>query len=143
MSAYTDAAQTNAITASWSYPYKLKDSSIVYTSNSSYINTISTGNEAKSSAEFFLFTGITAMLLAFAFIVFYIFMAEQYRNNPNYPTIDFTITLIWTIFWIAASSAWAQGVTIIRSQTSWDNIQQRVPICSGSTNTCAQSGCKS
>ncbi len=133
--------QNNAITASWSYAFNLQ-SSPIYASNGTILNTISTSNDAKPAAVFFLFTGVTSMLLALAYIVLYVAMAEQYRNNELFPIIDFTITMIWTIFWIAGSSAWAQGVSNIRSQTAFDNISQRSGVCSGPV-PCTQANCKS
>ncbi|UJR36790.1 hypothetical protein I4U23_029503 [Adineta vaga] len=125
--------KSDVITSSWSYPYKLSDSDIVFASNGSTINTISSSNDPKPAAEFFLFTSVTAMLLAIAFTFTYVFLNQQYRNNELFPTLDFFITLLWTIFWLAASSAWAQGVTNIRSQTGSDNIRQRSGICPSSS----------
>jgi hypothetical protein len=142
--------QNNAITASWSYPFNLQSSSIIYTlnNNSTVLNTISTSNDAKPAAVFFLFTGVTAMLLTIAYMVFYVAMAEQYRNNQLLPIIDFTVTMIWTIFWIAGSSAWAQGVSNIRSQTAFENIGQRSGLCPAPLQApgpvpCTQANCKS
>jgi len=140
--------QNNAITASWSYPFNLQSSSIIYTPNNTAVNTISTSNDAKPAAVFFLFTGVTSMLLALAYMVLYVAMAEQYRNNELLPIIDFTVTMIWTIFWISGSSAWAQGVSNIRSQTALQNIGQRSGFCPApgqaqGPSPCTQANCKS
>ncbi|UJR09347.1 hypothetical protein I4U23_013590 [Adineta vaga] len=116
--------------AEWSYPYNLKDLSISVGNSST---TLSTTNDIKPSAEFFVFTGVTSMLLSLAFTAMYVLMDRQYRNDERFPIIDLIITVIWTIFWIAGSSAWAQGVTNIRAQTSYDNILKLLPYCSGGT----------
>ena len=64
------------------------------------------------------------MLLSLAFAVGYVLLDRQYRNDERFPTVDLIITIIWTIFWIAGSSAWAQGVSNIRSQTSFNYVSQ-------------------
>ncbi|CAF1041744.1 unnamed protein product [Adineta steineri] len=120
---------TNAVTTTWSYPYKLANTAVIRTSDRAVLSSISTGNDPESAAEFFVFTGSTSLILSLAFILLYVFMHEQYINKDLYPVIDFTITLIWTIFWIAGSSAWAQAVTSIRTQTAWENIRQRSGLC--------------
>ena len=61
-------------------------------------------------------------------------MDRQYRSYELLPIIDFIITLIWTIFWVAGSSAWAQGVTDIRSRTSYDYISRLIDECGTSGN---------
>jgi len=81
------------------------------------------------------------MLISLGFIIVYVLMDRQYRNDERFPIIDFIITLIWTIFWIASSSAWAQGVSNLRSQTSSDYIFNIVTGCN-STTTCVNFACK-
>ncbi|CAF0798219.1 unnamed protein product [Adineta ricciae] len=122
----------DVIASSWSYPYRLSRSAIVL-NNGTILGTLSTSNDPKPPAEFFLFTSVMAMLLALTFTFTYVFLNSLYRNNDLFPTLDFFITFIWTIFWLAGSSAWAQGVTNIRSLTDFDNIRQRSGICPSST----------
>jgi len=81
------------------------------------------------------------MLLALGFTILYVFMDLQYRNDERLPIGDLIITLIWTIFWIAGSSAWAQGVTNLRSQTSINYVTSLVADCANNT-LCVNSACK-
>lgn len=81
------------------------------------------------------------MLLALGFTILYVFMDLQYRNDERLPVGELIITLIWTIFWIAGSSAWALGVTNIRSQTSTDYVINLVSNNCGTT-TCTVTACK-
>jgi hypothetical protein len=124
----TQGTNNDAIDASWSYPYHLEDTPIGGSLNTSQ-NTLSNANDIKPSAEFFVFTGVTSMLLALAFAVIYVLLDRQYRNDERFPIIDLVVTLIWTVFWIAGSAAWAQGVSNIRSQTDWKNVADRSRIC--------------
>jgi hypothetical protein len=125
-------SQSSAATTSWSYPYNLKTTPISGTNISSL--TVSDANDVKSSAEFFVFTGVTAMLLSLAFVVAYVLLDRQYRNDERLPIADFIITVIWTIFWFAGSAAWAKGVSNIRSQTSADALRQRTNLCPSQAN---------
>ncbi|CAF1390106.1 unnamed protein product [Adineta ricciae] len=104
-------SSTKTAQADWSYPYNLQNSDITI-----------------------------AMLLSLAFAVMYVLMDRQYRNDERFPIIDLVITVIWTIFWIAGSSAWAQGVTNIRSLTSYDNVVQQFPACGSLGCSQSQSG---
>jgi hypothetical protein len=125
------STQTNAAIASWSYPYNLQNTPITIFNGSSLA--ISNSNDVKASAEFFVFTGVMSMLLSLAFIIIYVFLDRQYRNDERFPIVDFIITIIWAIFWIAGSSAWAQGVSNIRSQTTSDKIAERSGVCPSGT----------
>lgn len=137
---FKDTKDTVIISASWSYPYHLEDTPLNTNLNKSQ-NTLSQSNSIKPSAEFFVFTGVTAMLLALALIVLYVFADRLYRNDERLPIIDLIITLIWTFFWITASSAWAQGVSNLRLQTSIEYIQKIVTDCEN-TNQCNKWECK-
>lgn len=69
------------------------------------------------------------MLISLALGVIYVLLDQRYRTDERLPIIDWVITIIWTIFWIAGSSAWAQGVTDIRTQTSVDYVTTIVIGC--------------
>lgn len=69
------------------------------------------------------------MLLSLSFALVYIFLDQRYRADDRLPLADFTLAIIWTIFWLAGSSAWAQGVSNLRSQTSWQNVAKRLQMC--------------
>ena len=120
--------ENNVVTASWSYPYHLHSTPIITSLNKTR-DYLSLANDIKPSAEFFVFTGVTSMLISLSFAILYVFLDQKYRNDERYPVIDFLITLIWTIFWIAGSSAWAQGVSNIRSQTSTSYVMKFVSEC--------------
>jgi O-antigen/teichoic acid export membrane protein len=129
----------NGVSASWSYPYNLQNTPIEL--NGSPVASISSSNNVKPSAQFFVFTGVTSMILALILLLVYVFLDRQYRNDERLPIIDFVITVIWSIFWIAGSSAWAQGVSNIRSQTSPAAIAQRSGVCSDAA-PCIEVDCK-
>jgi hypothetical protein len=120
--------RSNVISAAWSYPYNLRTTPIVVDGIPAS-TTLSNANDIKPSAEFFVFTGVTSMLLSLAITVLYVLMDRQYRNDERFPIVDFVLSIIWAIFWIAGSSAWAQGVSNIRSQTSPQNVASLSGVC--------------
>ncbi|CAF4373433.1 unnamed protein product, partial [Rotaria sp. Silwood2] len=126
---FTSYIENSTISASWSYPYNLKNTPIEKTTDNTELNTISSANDVKPSAEFFVFTGVTSMLLSLGFSIIYVLMDRQYRSDERFPLIDLIIILIWSIFWIAGSSAWAKGISNIRTQTSWESIAKRSTVC--------------
>ena len=132
-------SMSGAVYTTWSYPYNLKNTPIRVYNNTS--PSISDANDVKSSAEFFVFTGVTSMILSLVLCFVYVLLDRQYRNDQRLPMIDFIITIIWTIFWIAGSSAWAKGVSNIRSQTDWNYIAARSGICSSNPG-CTPTDCK-
>ncbi|XP_022234944.1 synaptophysin-like protein 1 [Limulus polyphemus] len=58
-----------------------------------------------SSAEFFVATGVLAFLFSLAVLIIYIFFWSLYSNKQFLPIIDLVVSLVLTIFWLAASSA--------------------------------------
>lgn len=122
----------------WSYPYNLQQTPITTGLNKSQ-SYLSKSNSIKPSAEFFVFTGVTSMLITLAFLIIYVLCDRQYRNDERLPMIDFLLTIIWTVFWIAGSSAWGQGVSDLRHQTSTDYVTRIVTGCkSNGTDICSQ-----
>lgn len=64
----------------------------------------------------------------------YVCFDHQYRNNQMIPMVDLFITLIWSIFWVAGSIAWAKGVSNLRAETDIDQIAQRSNTCTPSVS---------
>ena len=134
------SGKADAITASWSYPYHLHTTPI-NTSLNKTRDFLSLANDIKPSAEFFVFTGVTSMLISLVLAVLYVFLDQKYRTDDRYPIGDLLLTFIWTIFWIAGSSAWAQGVSNLRAQTSTGAVARLVPDCNVEPK-CVETDCE-
>ncbi|CAF5038101.1 unnamed protein product, partial [Rotaria sp. Silwood1] len=100
-------SNTGAANVSWSYPYNLQAATINTGLNTSQ-PTLSSSNNIKPSAEFFVFTGVTSMLISLAFLTLYIF------------------------------SAWAGGVSNIRTQTSFDYVKELITDCDNNQPVCEE-----
>jgi len=92
------------------------------------------GNFA-SDAEFFVFTGVVTWLYCFASLGIYVFYANLYSDEQkNYPKVDFLVTLLLALFWLAGSSAWGNGLSGLKSSCNpetwiYNNEKEYAAIC--------------
>lgn len=92
-----------------------------------------------SSAQFFVFTGVTAFLYSLFMGVVYVFFRQKYSNMVFFSLIDFGVTCIFAIFWFAGSIAWAKAINDIQYYSNPDNIISALnPPCTG--NNCQSAG---
>ncbi|CAL8071823.1 unnamed protein product [Orchesella dallaii] len=68
---------------------------------------------AKSEAVFFVFTGVVSFLYATVMIAVYLLADRQYLDYDKAPLLDFLVTVMLAVFWIAGASAWAHGVSTL------------------------------
>jgi len=69
-----------------------------------------------SDAEFFVFIGVVTWLYCFLSIAIYVFYSSLYDDEQkNYPQVDFVVSVILSLFWLAGSSAWAHGLSGLKS----------------------------
>jgi len=79
------------------------------------------GNFA-SDAQFFVFTGVVSWLYCFVSIAIYTFYSSLYMDEQKkYPRIDFLITTLLAMFWLAGSAAWANGLSGLKLVSNPDN----------------------
>ena len=96
------------------------------------------GNFA-SDAQFFVFTGVVSWLYCFVryvsgvndfisiimilfSIAIYVFYSSLYLDEQKkYPRIDFLITTLLAMFWLAGSAAWANGLSGLKLVSNPDN----------------------
>jgi len=75
-----------------------------------------------SDAEFFVFTGVFAWLYCFLSLAVYVFFNHLYIDQQkNYPKVDFVLTALLGMFWLAGSAAWANGLNGLK------NVCARLP----------------
>jgi len=69
---------------------------------------------AKSDAQFFVTTGVLSFLYATGLIAVFLLADKSYTENNRAPVIDFFISVIFAVFWLSGSSAWASGLSAVR-----------------------------
>lgn len=123
------------------YPFRLDHTTAVNVTCVGAANTTITRKvyppgDYKTDAEFFVFTGVFAFLLTMALLFVYVFFSGLYANEPKFfPTVDFWVTLLVAIFWLAASASWANAVINMKytaDPTHWifRNTDKENSICS-------------
>ncbi|XP_055937205.1 synaptophysin-like isoform X1 [Argiope bruennichi] len=87
-----------------------------------------------SAAKFFVATGVLSFLYTIGIMIVYIFLHQAYTDNTKLPVVDLGITAVLSVFWMAGSSAWAQGVTDLKYYIHPDTLFTFFSICK--KNTC-------
>ncbi|BFZ10644.1 hypothetical protein BsWGS_13683 [Bradybaena similaris] len=72
---------------------------------------------SQSSAEFYVFVGVIVFLYCLTSLVFYIVFDTLYRRYSRIVVADFIISIVLTVLWVISSSAWAAGVSDIKTYT--------------------------
>eukprot|EP00093_Oithona_nana_P009621 09621.XXX_359920_361432_1 [CDS] Oithona nana genome sequencing. len=75
-----------------------------------------------SDAQFFVFVGVISFLGTMVSLAVYVFFSDLYMSEQKKaPMVDFCLTAILAIFWLAASAAWANGVINMKYAANPDN----------------------
>ncbi|XP_055883173.1 synaptophysin-like isoform X2 [Biomphalaria glabrata] len=110
-----NATQPEDRTFYYSYPYDLESECFKLCDTDAKQFCLLSGS--KSSAEFYVFVGVIVFLYCLAALVLYIFFDDLYRRNTRLVIVDFIISVVLTLLWIIASSAWAAGVSDVKTYT--------------------------
>jgi len=95
----------------FSYPFQLDHVPPETVNCSTTSKSMQLPGDFSSDAQFFVFTGVLSFLATMGILVVYVFFSEMYFSESKMaPMIDFGFTVIVAIFWLSASSAWANGV---------------------------------
>jgi len=91
-----------------------------------------------SDAEFFVFTGVIAWLYCFVSLAVYVFFNHLYVDQQkNYPKVDFVVTALLGMFWLAGSAAWANGLNGLKNVCS--GLSVAAMLCQNDEVECSSS----
>lgn len=82
-----------------------------------------------SDSQFFVMSGVLAMLYSIGSLIFYCLSNETYKADRRIPLVDFLITTIMAVFWLSGSAAWATGLTSLKYATDPTNFIKFIDIC--------------
>ncbi|GAB6028030.1 hypothetical protein CHUAL_002254 [Chamberlinius hualienensis] len=77
----------------------------------SYFNLV---GDMSTQSEYFVTVGVLSFLYCMGILVVYFLFEAMYQSNVLLPIIDLGFTGIFALFWLTASSAWAQGVSDVK-----------------------------
>jgi len=91
-----------------------------------------------SDAEFFVFTGVIAWLYCFVSLAVYVLFNHLYVDQQkNYPKVDFVVTALLGMFWLAGSAAWANGLNGLKNVCS--GLSVAAMLCQNDEVECSSS----
>lgn len=82
-----------------------------------------------SDSQFFVTSGVLAMLYSLGVLAFYSLMDTLYKADKRIPLMDFWITTGGAVFWLSASAAWASGLNSLKYAADPANIAPLQDIC--------------
>jgi hypothetical protein len=109
----------HSISQPYQYPFKLdhiKPQKIEKFCGTDTIKEIRFGGDFSSDAQFFVFTGVICWLYCFISLAVYVFFTNLYTDEQkNVPMIDFCVSVVIAVFWLAGSSAWANSLSGLKN----------------------------
>uniref|UniRef100_A0A8C6TIR1 Synaptophysin-like 2b n=1 Tax=Neogobius melanostomus TaxID=47308 RepID=A0A8C6TIR1_9GOBI len=119
------------IHAQFNYPFRMAQTPYtVPDCNGTEIPYYLVGNYS-SSAEFFVCIGVFCFLYSTAMLILYLGYQHVYRESSRVPVVDLLLTALFAFLWLTAASAWAKGLTDVKTSTNPANIVSSLDVCKG------------
>ncbi|XP_028850212.1 synaptophysin-like [Denticeps clupeoides] len=91
-----------------------------------------------SSAEFFVTIGVFSFLYSMAALSVYVFILDKYKEKNKGAQLDFIVTAVFTFMWLVSSSAWAKGLSNVKTATDPDRVKTLISACDREENRCRE-----
>ncbi|XP_064632090.1 synaptophysin-like isoform X3 [Lineus longissimus] len=87
-------------------------------------------------SQFFVFVGVICFLYCIGAVVLYVFFDEAYRKNERIPQADFVISIVLSFFWLCGASAWAHGLSELKTYTQPHALAHHIEECQVTPSPC-------
>uniref|UniRef100_A0A336MJD9 CSON002580 protein n=2 Tax=Culicoides sonorensis TaxID=179676 RepID=A0A336MJD9_CULSO len=94
------------------YPFKFYENVCQRASNN---ESLAITADVSTDAQFFVATGVLAMLYGGFIIFVYAFLDELYKSKNEIPLADFMLTTIFAVLWLSSSAAWANSTSALKN----------------------------
>ncbi|XP_041093073.1 synaptophysin-like [Polyodon spathula] len=91
-----------------------------------------------SSAQFTLTFTVFNFLYSLTPNLTYVFLQAKYRENNKGPIIDFVVTAVFAFLWLVSSSAWAKGLSDVKTATDPERVMTLIKACQIEGNKCSE-----
>nr|XP_053637109.1 synaptophysin-like [Cherax quadricarinatus] len=105
-----------------SYPFRIDSMRTSFLVCDDNHETLLISGDFSSDAQFFVAVGVLALLYAIGAIILYCLFSHIYDSTELVPVVDCGLHIIFTVLWLAASSAWANSVVNLRWATNVETI---------------------
>ncbi|KAK7878546.1 hypothetical protein WMY93_030382 [Mugilogobius chulae] len=105
-----------SVSAEFSYPFRL----------------------SQNTYSYFVCIGVLCFLYSTAMLVLYLGYQHVYRQSSRPPVMDLLLTALLAFLWLTAASAWAKGLTDVKTATNPSHIISILDVC---TDTKLQATC--
>jgi len=122
------SSQDVAVSKGISYPFRLDHEKIEVDACGKNF-AVSFFGDYSSDSQFFVTSGVLAMLYSVGAIAVYSVLDNLYKADRRFPLVDFWVTTAVAVFWLSASAAWASGLNSLKYTTDPVNIVQYLDIC--------------
>ncbi|XP_054855912.1 synaptophysin-like protein 1 [Eublepharis macularius] len=107
--------------ADFGYPFRLNEALLSLPEkedcNGTWVKHFFLVGDFSSSAQFFVTFAVFVFLYCIAALVIYLCFFHLYRGATKLPMIDFIVTVVVSFLWLVSTSAWAKGLTDIKTST--------------------------